>query len=40
MVPCWDVEGGEEFFSFFGGQGASGGDLVAVRVGGDLLQAA
>ena len=38
-MPCWDVEGGEEFFSL-GGQGASGGDLVAVRVGGDLLQAA
>jgi len=35
-VPCWDAQGGEDFFGF-GGQGVGGGEVVAVEVDGDLL---
>ena len=36
-MPCWDVQGGEDFFGF-GGQGVGGGEVVAVEVDGDLLE--
>jgi len=36
-VPCWDAQGGEDFFGF-GGQGVGGGEVVAVEVDGDLLE--
>ena len=37
LVPCWDAQGGEDFFGF-GGQGVGGGEVVAVEVDGDLLE--
>ena len=37
LVPCWDVEGGEDAFGF-GGQGVGGGEVVAVEVDGDVLE--
>ena len=37
LVPCWDVEGGEDVFGF-GGQGVGGCEGVAVEVDGDLLE--
>ena len=36
-MPCWDAQGGEDFFGF-GGQGVGGGEVVAVEVDGDLLE--
>ena len=36
-MPCWDAQGGEDFFGF-GGQGVSGGEVVAVDVDGDVLE--
>ena len=37
LVPCWDAQGGEDFFGF-GGQGVGGGELLAVEVDGDVLE--
>ena len=37
LVPCWDVEGGEDAFGF-GGQGVGGGEVVSVEVDGDVLE--
>ena len=36
-MPCWDAQGGEDFFGL-GGQGVGGGEVVAVEVDGDLLE--
>ena len=36
LVPCWDVEGGEDVFGF-GGQGIGGCEVVTVEVDGDVL---
>ena len=36
-MPCWDVECGEDAFGL-GGQGAGGGEVVAVEVDGDVLE--
>ena len=36
-MPCWDAQGGEDFFGF-GGQGVGGGEVVAVEVDGDVLE--
>ena len=33
-MPCWDAQGGEDFFGF-GGQGVGGGEVVAVEVDAD-----
>ena len=33
-MPCWDVQGGEDFLGF-GGQGVGGGEVVAVEVDAD-----
>ena len=36
-MPCWDAQGGEDFFGL-GGQGVGGGEVVVVEVDGDVLE--